>query len=790
MVNVPRKTMELLSLCTGATIVSSIDHASNEVIGYCQNFKISQNKESRRNAPLAFFSGCNPANGCTICLRGNSVVSSVRSATELCRSKRGLLWAIRLAYLLKEESWFVSEMSVTVPSVSVSPGSSFPAQTQLPFAKMGRRRRKLRFGELRGKPAAHRVPLYEWLRWSSSSPGYKNLSLSELVVRSVSPANEKRLVVATLKNMCELVNRSYSKRVMGLGSFAYWTSQQGGPCCKPVPYMLSIFGKEDLSMLGFLLKHFSLRESRKCPAGNSQCRAGPERHQLVIEHLNRRVIICVSRKGDDAKKVLRDSDSGPKIESWRKCKICNSNGILQRSPLSDALGKFSFGKFIELMMFDELYRCGLNCDHLVFRDHNHHFCCRSLVRLVSVTLKVLPNPQEIEVSHEWIVSYATGASQYELALNYVPPEGCQTRHILSASISPSPLCELLRSDHGHLRPYVECVNVLIKLLSALRELVKAISDLIVSTAALNSRISRSLQRMCHFRGQLFAQRNGIHEMLGERVTLPAKGYNTTHDILWVSTQTKQFYRQFSNSFLELERLFCSENERESDLSPGGTPNQGNGRQPSIHPTPRGRSLDREQVAIMQTRQEPKRVRSLNNVQGERQTASQLDNSPLSSQTLSKLCCERSRTIFSSCLAKLPNWHIGLPNGVFQIQVAVNEADVCSILAYAFSTHQLYSQMAVGWERLNGNPNCPLAASDEPSNQNTPGPDREPNLCVRTQFCMPSNMANVNPTSDEHQSEKNEIAKELPRAIKGMGEQKYATRSCHAYLFVAFLPVAN
>eukprot|EP00923_Selenidium_pygospionis_P011288 GHVN01019552.1.p1 GENE.GHVN01019552.1~~GHVN01019552.1.p1 ORF type:complete len:634 (-),score=31.04 GHVN01019552.1:158-2059(-) len=181
---------------------------------------------------------------------------------------------------------------------------------------------------------------------------------------------------------------------------------------------------------------------------------------------------------------------------------------------------------------------------------------------------------------------------------------------------------------------------------------------------------------------------------------------------------------------------------------------------------RGRSLDREQVAIMQTRQEPKRVRSLNNVQGERQTASQLDNSPLSSQTLSKLCCERSRTIFSSCLAKLPNWHIGLPNGVFQIQVAVNEADVCSILAYAFSTHQLYSQMAVGWERLNGNPNCPLAALDEPSNRNTPGPDREPNLCVRTQFCMPSNMANVNPTSDEHQSEKNEIAKELPRAIKG------------------------
>uniref|UniRef100_A0A0G4GEK6 FYVE-type domain-containing protein n=1 Tax=Chromera velia CCMP2878 TaxID=1169474 RepID=A0A0G4GEK6_9ALVE len=150
MLNVPMKTMNRISRCTGAPILPSIDLAERaaasglQVLGWCGGFRVVEKRKPQMEAivvrrkkghfkglplevkivereaadaeglqadrAMAIIEGCPPERGCTICLRGppEAGVDPESPNGVLTRAKVALQWAIRLAFSLKCEMQLVS----------------------------------------------------------------------------------------------------------------------------------------------------------------------------------------------------------------------------------------------------------------------------------------------------------------------------------------------------------------------------------------------------------------------------------------------------------------------------------------------------------------------------------------------------------------------------------------------------------------------------------------------------------------------------------------------------------
>lgn len=73
--NIKRPLLERIARCTGAQIVSSIDHLSSQKLGYCETFHVERFLEDLGSAgqggkklvkTLMYFEGCPKPLGCTV----------------------------------------------------------------------------------------------------------------------------------------------------------------------------------------------------------------------------------------------------------------------------------------------------------------------------------------------------------------------------------------------------------------------------------------------------------------------------------------------------------------------------------------------------------------------------------------------------------------------------------------------------------------------------------------------------------------------------------------------------
>ncbi|KAL9228476.1 hypothetical protein vseg_004055 [Gypsophila vaccaria] len=115
--NIKRPLLERIARCTGAQIVTSIDHLSAQMIGYCDLFHVEKCFEDHGSAgqsgkkltkTLMYFEDCPKPLGCTILLRG-------ANGDELKKLKHVVQYGIFAAYHLALETSFLADERASVP---------------------------------------------------------------------------------------------------------------------------------------------------------------------------------------------------------------------------------------------------------------------------------------------------------------------------------------------------------------------------------------------------------------------------------------------------------------------------------------------------------------------------------------------------------------------------------------------------------------------------------------------------------------------------------------------------
>jgi 1-phosphatidylinositol-3-phosphate 5-kinase len=120
--NIKKPLLERIARCTGAQIVSSIDHLSSQKLGSCEAFHVERFLEDLGTAgqggkklvkTLMFFEGCPKPLGCTILLRG-------ANGDELKKIKHVIQYGIFAAYHLALETSFLADEGATLPEFSLN----------------------------------------------------------------------------------------------------------------------------------------------------------------------------------------------------------------------------------------------------------------------------------------------------------------------------------------------------------------------------------------------------------------------------------------------------------------------------------------------------------------------------------------------------------------------------------------------------------------------------------------------------------------------------------------------
>ncbi|KAM6600020.1 hypothetical protein CsatA_019629 [Cannabis sativa] len=115
--NIKRPLLERIARCTGAQIVSSIDHLTSPKLGYCDVFHVDKLLEAHGSAgqggrkltkTLMFFEGCPKPLGCTILLKG-------ASGDELKKVKHVVQYGVFAAYHLALETSFLADEGASLP---------------------------------------------------------------------------------------------------------------------------------------------------------------------------------------------------------------------------------------------------------------------------------------------------------------------------------------------------------------------------------------------------------------------------------------------------------------------------------------------------------------------------------------------------------------------------------------------------------------------------------------------------------------------------------------------------
>ncbi|KAK6118735.1 hypothetical protein DH2020_047540 [Rehmannia glutinosa] len=120
--NIKRPLLERIARCTGAQIVSSIDHLSSQKLGYCDMFHVERFSEEHGSAgqngkrlvkTLMYFEGCPKPLGCTILIRG-------ANGDELKKVKHVVQYGVFAAYHLALETSFLADEGASLPELPLN----------------------------------------------------------------------------------------------------------------------------------------------------------------------------------------------------------------------------------------------------------------------------------------------------------------------------------------------------------------------------------------------------------------------------------------------------------------------------------------------------------------------------------------------------------------------------------------------------------------------------------------------------------------------------------------------
>ncbi|KAL5572283.1 hypothetical protein UlMin_021880 [Ulmus minor] len=117
--NIKKPLLDRIARCTGAQIVSSIDHLTSPKLGYSDLFHVEKFVEEHGSAgqagkklmkTLMFFEGCPKPFGCTILLKG-------ASGDELKKVKHVVQYGVFAAYHLALETSFLADEGASLPEL-------------------------------------------------------------------------------------------------------------------------------------------------------------------------------------------------------------------------------------------------------------------------------------------------------------------------------------------------------------------------------------------------------------------------------------------------------------------------------------------------------------------------------------------------------------------------------------------------------------------------------------------------------------------------------------------------
>lgn len=120
--NIKKQLLERIGRCTGAQIVSSIDHMSTKKIGHCEMFHVEKFLEEHGSASqagrklvktLMYFEGCPKPLGCTILLQG-------ANGDELKKVKHVVQYGVFAAYHLALETSFLADEGASLPELPLN----------------------------------------------------------------------------------------------------------------------------------------------------------------------------------------------------------------------------------------------------------------------------------------------------------------------------------------------------------------------------------------------------------------------------------------------------------------------------------------------------------------------------------------------------------------------------------------------------------------------------------------------------------------------------------------------
>lgn len=125
--NVKPSVIEAVARCADADIISSLDMLALPVrVGYCDGFEVKtyvNNNYHRKKKSYIFLSGCAPALGCTIALRGatTQTLADVKRITE---------FMVYVVYNLKLETCLMRDEFINIPAEETDLSSSTQSSTQ------------------------------------------------------------------------------------------------------------------------------------------------------------------------------------------------------------------------------------------------------------------------------------------------------------------------------------------------------------------------------------------------------------------------------------------------------------------------------------------------------------------------------------------------------------------------------------------------------------------------------------------------------------------------------------
>ncbi|CAH0389172.1 unnamed protein product [Bemisia tabaci] len=186
-------------------------------------------------------------------------------------------------------------------------------------------------------------------------------------------------------------------------SFSHKSNNAPAFCVTPWIVNIDFYGRNDIP-LGRFLERYCFRTAYKCPS--DLCETSMLDHERRFVHQNGCVLISLQEISSSEKPILEE-----RILLWSWCPICGI--VTPIVPMSSDAWALSFGKYLELKFYGNMYTCRAfpeeRCKHSLHHDYSQYFafgnrvaCFKYMgimiweISLPPPILTILPSPHQQE----------------------------------------------------------------------------------------------------------------------------------------------------------------------------------------------------------------------------------------------------------------------------------------------------------------------------------------------------------------------------------------------------------